>query len=72
TAKSSEWRVAGRYSVDGVGYVALVAMDGRLRAVPVRGFSGQGVRLTGEVDGKTVAGWTGVQTVKTEQYGGAK
>lgn len=72
TAKSSEWRVAGRYSVDGVGYVALVAMDGRLRAVPVRGFSGQGARLTGEVDGKTVAGWTGVQTVKTEQYGGAK
>ncbi|WP_063533141.1 zonular occludens toxin domain-containing protein [Burkholderia sp. MSMB1589WGS] len=72
SAKSSEWRVAGRYSVDGASYVVLVAPDSRLRTAPLNGFSGQGVSLTGEADGKTVAGWTGVQVGKTEQIGGVK
>ncbi|WP_053293321.1 zonular occludens toxin domain-containing protein [Burkholderia pseudomallei] len=72
STKSTEWRVAGRYSVDGADFVVLVDAGGRLRAASLNGFSGQGVRLAGEVDGKTVAGWTGVQVGKTEQSGGVK
>ncbi|WP_323119366.1 zonular occludens toxin domain-containing protein [Burkholderia alba] len=72
TATSSEWRVAGRYAVSGAGYVVLAAADGRLRVVPSSEFRGEGVRLAGDVDGKTVSGWTGTKAGKTEQIGGVR
>jgi zona occludens toxin len=71
-ARSVEWRVAGRYARAEVGFVVLAADDGRLRVVPAADFRGEGVQLTGEVDGKTVSGWTGAFTRKIEQGGGAR
>jgi zona occludens toxin len=72
SSRSVEWRLAGRYARFGAAYVVLVAEDGRLRIVPSEEFRGEGVQLTGEVDGKTVSGWTGAITRKTEQGGGAR
>ncbi|AJX33592.1 zonular occludens toxin domain-containing protein [Burkholderia oklahomensis] len=69
-ARSVDWRIAGRYVTDGAGYVVLVAADGRLRPVSLEGFSGAGMLLTGEIDGRTVGAWTGAQAGKTEQGGG--
>ncbi|MBF3898941.1 hypothetical protein ISI01_26240 [Burkholderia pseudomallei] len=67
---SSDWRIAGRYVTEGVGYVVLVAADGRMRPMSLAGFSGEGMLLTGDVDGKTVGAWTGAHAGRTEQGGG--
>ncbi|KVD83696.1 hypothetical protein WS62_21240 [Burkholderia sp. ABCPW 14] len=66
-AQSPDWRVAGRYAIGSAGYVVLAAADGRLRVVSGADFRGEGVRLTGDVDGKMVSGWTGTRAGKTEQ-----
>ncbi|KWZ47681.1 hypothetical protein WS73_03725 [Burkholderia savannae] len=66
-AQSPDWRVAGRYAIGSAGYVVLAAPDGRLRVVSGADFRGEGVRLTGDVDGKMVSGWTGARAGKTEQ-----
>ncbi|AOJ69851.1 MULTISPECIES: zonular occludens toxin domain-containing protein [Burkholderia] len=71
-SQSSGWRVAGQYSISGIKYIVLSAPDARLRAVPSSGFASSGVRLTGEVDGRAVSGWTGMTPGKSEQAGGTR
>jgi len=59
----STWRVAGRYSSDGVLYVVLSDAAGRLRVEPFAGFSGNGVLVSGVVDGVRATYWGGSRPV---------
>jgi zona occludens toxin len=56
---SSEWRVAGQYSVDGRGYVLLANRSGRLRSELSDTFRGETMRVEGVLDGERVAVWSG-------------
>jgi len=55
----SPWRIAGRYSSDGVLYVVLADASGRFRVQPFDGFSGNGVLVSGAVDGQRASYWSG-------------
>ncbi|MGF7186981.1 zona occludens toxin [Robbsia andropogonis] len=57
---SAVWRVAGRYANLGSAYVVLANGAGELRVVKASGFTGSGARTAGQVDGSSVADWTGV------------
>lgn len=56
---SERWRVAGRYAIDGEGYVVLADKNGRFRRELSGSFVGDRLGLTGVIDGERVAGWTG-------------
>ncbi|MFA8392794.1 zonular occludens toxin domain-containing protein [Burkholderia ubonensis] len=58
-AGSFKWRVAGRYSIDGRGFVLLADNAGRFRRESSDGFRGEALGVTGAVDGERVAVWTG-------------
>lgn len=58
-AAGSVWRIAGRYSSDGILYVVLSDAAGRLRVEPFDGFSGNGVLTSGVVDGVRATYWGG-------------
>lgn len=58
---AKSWRVAGRYSVGGEGYVLLVDAQGKFRSEPSDGFRGERMRLEGVVDGERVAVWSGAE-----------
>ena len=65
-AGSDEWRVAGRYVSDGLAFVVLANGKGVLRLVDASGFTGDGVRTAGTVDGVRVANWTGGPAERTK------
>jgi zona occludens toxin len=56
---SKKWRVAGRYAVDGRGYVLLADTQGHFRREGSEDFKGETLGVTGTVDGERVAVWTG-------------
>jgi zona occludens toxin len=56
---STRWRVAGRYAVDGRGYVLLADSEGHFRSELGEGFKGEELRLAGVVEGERVAVWSG-------------
>lgn len=65
-ATSDEWRVAGRYVSDGLAFVVLANGKGVLRLVDASGFTGDGERTAGTVDGVRVANWTGGPVERTK------
>ncbi|MFC0398594.1 zonular occludens toxin domain-containing protein [Paraburkholderia rhizosphaerae] len=56
---SGRWRVAGRYAVEGRGYVLLLDTQGHFRSELSDAFRGDALRLQGVVDGERVAVWSG-------------
>ncbi|WP_284160478.1 hypothetical protein [Burkholderia pseudomallei] len=71
-AKSAEWRVAGRYSVDGANYVVLVAPDGRLRTVLAQRVQWAGRESDGGGRRQDGGGLDGCAGRKNRQTGGVK
>ncbi|TKC83427.1 hypothetical protein FAZ69_23330 [Trinickia terrae] len=69
---SEQWRIAGRYAVDGQGYVLLADNRGRFRRESVEDFKGQTLGVTGMVDGERVAVWTGGGAANDNAVGGQK
>ncbi|VVE74035.1 Zonular occludens toxin [Pandoraea anapnoica] len=64
---SSEWRIAGSYSVGNDRYVVVVNNDGRLRVESPSAFSLDGIARIGSIDDQRVTVWSGG---KSSSYAG--
>ena len=71
-ADSTSWRVAGRYAVNGLGYVLLVDNGGHFRRESAADFKGDSLGVSGVVDGRRVAVWTGALAGNDGEAGGRK
>lgn len=56
---SPDWRIGGRLMKNGVGFVVLVNIDGRVRTEPLTTFTFNGLFMSGEVDNEKVTVWSG-------------
>ncbi|WP_153137110.1 zonular occludens toxin domain-containing protein [Paraburkholderia agricolaris] len=71
-AVSNVWRVAGRYAIDGRGYVLLTDTQGHFRRESSDDFRGETLGVTGIVDGERVAVWSGATASSDNAVGGHK
>ena len=67
---SKIWRVAGRYAMDGRGFIVLADATGRLRIEESTGFKGMGDQVQGTLAGATVTAWSGQLPNKAGSVGG--
>jgi len=72
SGKSDNLRVAGEVVLNGERWIVVSDTDGSLRLEHPSGFVGRGVMMVGNVEGKRVASWTGVQVKQQSIAGGAK
>lgn len=56
---SSNWRISGKLNKNGLNYVILSNLDGRIKMVPATEFNYQGLQMMGLVDGEIVTFYSG-------------